>query len=418
MKSAALILAVMMLLVVTASCGSSTAAGGGQEEQPAVTQPSEQTPAEPATQTDPEVTTPNPEPESFSEEIFDGVEYETVEVAGLGTVRMPVMDPADVVPDDTEVPSITLSKITPGAVLHDSVLVSTVAIDNIGVNYMALYIDAEFRTANMAEFLEYAWETREMTDGMHVVQFLVRDAGHNVGVCKVYVRIDNTTDWGPPEILVDKVHCTFEGYEFNSADVGSPNMKAWNIAGRVELQIRGWDASGIKQLTAFAREPFGEGEYWWSDYQNLSKYHKIGHADGAELYLTFDASSMDEHQYIRAVAEDNAGEISEVYFELFPRNSTRVHALFLNRNGYGYPGVSMYLMPQDWEPSVSIDLSAAVKSVVSGQWGSCGFNDVPLGLNHFVIIHAGETQVVPYVALPVRDSNQLPDEGQPYVYEH
>lgn len=409
--------ALVLFALIASSCGGSSPVPGGSQDQQAITQPSDQTPDSPVPATDPEATAPSPEPAVAPEEIFDGVEYELVEVGGLGTVEMPVMDPADFVADDTEMPTILLGQLSPGTVVHSKTRVSATAFDNFGVNYVALYIDSQFLTANMGPYLEYDWETRDMADGMRKLQFVLRDAGKNIGICEVYVRIDNTTDWGPPEITIDSVHCTYGEYEFDPEEIGWKKEEAWNIAGRVELQASGWDASGIRQLTAYAMNPLQEGEDYYRNYRDPSKYRKIGHADGSDLYLTFDADSMQERQDMLLEAEDNAGEVTQHYFQLHYHTATRVYAKFVNRNGYSLGGVTLYLMPQDWKPAVSIDLSQAVASSVSTWTRSCDLDDVPLGLNYFVAVFNDETKVIPYLTLPLTDWNPILDEqGEPYVF--
>jgi hypothetical protein len=391
-----LLIALGILLAGLAACGGGSAPPVEQQQddlQPAADQSQ---PVEPAPDSQPQAGGQPAMPEGSTS-------GELVRIS-QATIELPPLPPGAFDPGDTELPQLLMFPIHDGKVLHDSIPISVTAIDNIGVNFVALLIDYKLVKTEESATLQFTWETDTELDGGHLVQVLVRDAGGNLGLCSMDVVLDNASDWDPPVVKVEVHRCWYDNVEMvpvSQYNIQNGGWFTYWVAGIVSFEVVAKDPGGIVRLDLFSRKyPSVD----WSDSTHL------GHTQGKSLDLLLDTTDPQWGDLMLAVAEDNSGNVNEYSFTLDAHNTVHVNGKYHDASGSRLPGVDVYLMPPGWDGTGEIDPSAAVQHVVSNVKGNASFDDVPVGRSWFVAVYEEETLVIPFVSTPDRYWTSIPQE--------
>lgn len=105
-------------------------------------------------------------------------------------VNVEVSNPTPV--EDTEPPSITiLSPSDTSTTVSGRVKIKVTASDNVGVIRIELYVDNTLDKVSNTDTLDYRWDTRKMSDGLHEVMAVAYDAADNSSSLVRQVTIDN-----------------------------------------------------------------------------------------------------------------------------------------------------------------------------------------------------------------------------------
>ncbi|NHJ86068.1 MAG: hypothetical protein FK734_11445, partial [Asgard group archaeon] len=94
---------------------------------------------------------------------------------------------------DTTPPTVSLTAPTNGATVSDTVTISASASDNVGVSYVAFYIDSTLVGTDTTSSYTYSWDTTAYTDASHTIYARAYDAAGNYGTSTtITVTVDNS----------------------------------------------------------------------------------------------------------------------------------------------------------------------------------------------------------------------------------
>jgi hypothetical protein len=95
--------------------------------------------------------------------------------------------------NDTSAPFVALSFPTPGATLSNTVMITALASDNIGVDHVDFYQGSTFLTTDAISPYTYAWDTTKLPNGHYALSAIVYDkAGNKANAAAVSVMVKNT----------------------------------------------------------------------------------------------------------------------------------------------------------------------------------------------------------------------------------
>ena len=89
---------------------------------------------------------------------------------------------------DTIAPAVTIGNPASGAIVNGNVGVTVSASDNVGVTATSLYIDGALKASGNGA-LNYSWNTKKSSSGLHTVSAVARDAAGNTKTETVQVTV-------------------------------------------------------------------------------------------------------------------------------------------------------------------------------------------------------------------------------------
>ncbi|MBU4338378.1 N-acetylmuramoyl-L-alanine amidase [Patescibacteria group bacterium] len=89
---------------------------------------------------------------------------------------------------DTEKPTVTITAPANGANIIGTVSITASASDNVGVTSMKLYIDGKQTATSSTVSLNYSWNTKKVTVGLHTINVKAFDAAGNPGEATIIVN--------------------------------------------------------------------------------------------------------------------------------------------------------------------------------------------------------------------------------------
>ncbi|MFN0159395.1 MAG: LamG-like jellyroll fold domain-containing protein, partial [Bacteroidota bacterium] len=91
-------------------------------------------------------------------------------------------DSTDPAPPDTVPPTVSIPIPTNNSTVTDSILVSAIASDNVGVEKVEFYIDGELRSTRSTVPWQYNWVVQDLSgNSIHTILAKAYDAAQNVG---------------------------------------------------------------------------------------------------------------------------------------------------------------------------------------------------------------------------------------------
>ena len=96
-------------------------------------------------------------------------------------------------PPDVTAPVTSITSPVAGATSADTVTVSAVAVDDIGVSSVEFYLDGIFQASTVTAPYVWVWDTTQVSDGTHILAVKAHDAAGNVGTgSAVSVTVSNS----------------------------------------------------------------------------------------------------------------------------------------------------------------------------------------------------------------------------------
>lgn len=96
------------------------------------------------------------------------------------------------VPSDTELPSVSITNVTDGQVVWNTVTVSIAATDNQTISKVEVFVDGNVVSMLESSPFQFEWDSNTVSDGTHVIKIAGTDASGNKGGDEVSVIVKNT----------------------------------------------------------------------------------------------------------------------------------------------------------------------------------------------------------------------------------
>ena len=93
-----------------------------------------------------------------------------------------------VVVDDQTPPRVVIKNPPDGSTWNNNVTISVSAADDISVDRLELYIDGALRSMTNGKSLKFRWNTREASQGTHVIEAIAHDQANNSDMQSIQVQ--------------------------------------------------------------------------------------------------------------------------------------------------------------------------------------------------------------------------------------
>lgn len=171
--------------------------------------------------------------------------YNSSGISSSDSITIEVNNTSD--PIDTEKPVVVITSPSDGAVVGESVIISASAADNIGVQYVKLYIDNNLLVNDSTAPFTYELDTYKYPNGAYSIKAVAYDAAGNNSSDLISVSINNSSS-GPGPV----VHITSPA---NGSTVKGEVLITVNVESNSEIKEATFYING-KDIGIMRQEPF------------------------------------------------------------------------------------------------------------------------------------------------------------------
>jgi subtilisin family serine protease len=135
--------------------------------------------------------------------------------------------------DDNTAPSVRITSLADGGAIAGTVNVEATASDNVGLTSLTFSVDGTVVGTTSTAPCSFPWDTRGVTDGMHVVSVTAMDATGNITSATMSVVISNAPGTIPPAV-----------------NIISPTDGS-NVSGTASVEVIATDDSGVRLVELY-----------------------------------------------------------------------------------------------------------------------------------------------------------------------